>query len=133
VIQPGQTSDSLVDFADVLPTLTDAAGIPTPEGIDGVSLLPVFQGKPEARKKDAIYCWYHMNGKRAKASQHTRDQRHKLYATGKFFDTVADPEETHDLAANGVPAELAATHAKLKAVLDHHRAVTTQVDASLRE
>jgi arylsulfatase A len=128
VIQPGQTSDALVDFTDVLPTLTEAAAIPTPDGIDGVSLMPLFHGKPESRKKDAIYCWYENAGARAKASQHTRDHRHKLYANGKFFDTVADPEETRDLAVDGVPAELADSHAKLKALLDMHRAVTDQVD-----
>lgn len=128
VIKPGQTSDALVDFSDVLPTLTDVAGIATPKGTDGASLLPVFQGKSETRKKDAIYCWYEHKGLRANASQHARDQRHKLYATGKFFDTVADPDEKHDLAADGVPADLAATHAKIKSVLDHHRAITEKVD-----
>lgn len=90
--------------------------------------MPVFQGKPETRNKDAIYCWYENTGARAKASQHTRDQRHKLYATGKFYDTIADPEEARDLATNGVPADLAATHAKLKAVLDRQRAITAKAD-----
>jgi arylsulfatase A len=133
VIKPGQISDALVDFSDVLPTLSGAAGIPTPPDIDGVSLLPVFLGKPEARKKEAIYCWYESEGKRAKASQHARDQRHKLYATGKFFDTVADPEEKNDLAAGGVPAELADVHTKLKAVLDHQRTVSAGVGPSFEK
>lgn len=131
VIKPGVTSDALVDFSDVLPTLTTVAGIATPQNLDGVSLLPVLQGKPEARNKDAIYCWYEPNGKRTKATQHTRDQRHKLYATGTFYDTIADPEEKTDLAANGVPADLAATHAKLKAVLDRQLAITAQADKAL--
>jgi arylsulfatase A-like enzyme len=124
VIKPGQTNDALVDFSDVLPTLAGAAGIASPPGIDGVNLLPVFQGKPEVRKKEAIYCWYESEGNRAKASEHARDHRHKLYATGKFFDTEADPEEKNDLAAGGVPADFAAVHAKLKTVLDHQRKVS---------
>ncbi len=128
VIEPGQVSDALVDFSDVFPTLTEAAGVAAPEGLDGVSLVPVFEGRPEDRKKDAIYCWYHRDGVRDQASQHARDQRHKLYATGKFYDTVADPEEKHDLAADGVPASLQAVHAKLKAVLDPQVAITAAAD-----
>ena len=133
VIKPGQTSDALVDFSDVLPTLTESAGLATPDNIDGVSLLPVFEGKPGNRRKDAIYCWYEPDGNGARASQHARDQRHKLYATGRFHDTVADPGEIHDLAANGIPAELAATHAKLRAVLDRQLAVTAAADTLLKK
>ncbi len=128
VIEPGQASEALVDFTDVLPTLTDAAGIPTPDNIDGVSLMPVFRGKPGARRKEAIYCWYERNGVRDKASQHTRDARYKLYASGGFYDTVEDPEEDDDLAENGVPDELRAVHAKLKTVLDRHVAITAKAD-----
>lgn len=133
VIKPGQTSDALVDFSDVLPTLTAAAGIATPENLDGVSLLPIFQGKPEDRKKETIYCWYQSDGVRAKASQHTRDQRHKWYATGKFYDTIADPDETKDLAAQGVPAELTAVHKKLKTALDHQLQITAEADQRLQD
>ncbi len=128
VIAPGGTSDALVDFSDIFPTLLEAAGAPMPTGLDGISLMPVFQGRAEDRKKDAIYCWYHRDGLRDQASQHARDQRHKLYATGAFFDTVADPDERTDLAANGVPKELASTHAKLKAVLDREVAVARAAD-----
>jgi arylsulfatase A len=103
-IPRGAVSDSLVDFTDVLPTLTDLAGVAVPDGlqIDGVSLAPLFSGQP--RKKDYIYCWYERNGVREKASQHVRTQYHKLYANGRFYDTQADPEEQADLAAGGLPA-----------------------------
>jgi arylsulfatase A len=128
VIKPGQVSDSLVDLSDVFPTLTDAAGTKTPKGLDGVSLMPVFQDKGDQRKKDAIYCWYSRNGERDKASQHARDQRYKLYATGKFYDTLKDMAESNDLAAGGIPEELRAVHAKLKTVLDRQVKVTKTAD-----
>lgn len=128
VIAPGQASDALVDFSDVFPTLMEAAGVTPPEGLDGVSLMPVFQGRAGERKMDAIYCWYHRDGLRDRASQHARDQRHKLYADGTFFDTVADPDEQNDLAARGIPEDLRATHTRLKTVLDREMAVARAAD-----
>jgi arylsulfatase A len=127
-IRPGQESDSLVDFTDVLPTLTAAAGIACPEGIDGVSLMPVFEDRPLERKKEAIYCWYQRNGVRDQASQHTRDARYKLYATGRFHDTLKDPMEKRDLAKDGVPEDLTTIHARLKTVLDRQMAITRKAD-----
>lgn len=53
VIQPGQLSDALVDFSDVLPTLTEAAAAVTPGNVDGVSLVPVFKGRPGAEREAA--------------------------------------------------------------------------------
>ncbi len=133
VIEPGQVSDALVDFSDVLPTLTEAAGTTTPEGLDGVSLVPVLEGRPEERTKEAIYCWYHRNGVREKASQHVRDQRHKLYANGQFFDTRADPDEQHDLMSADRSEAQQAAHAKLTPILAEHLAVTEQADPILNE
>jgi arylsulfatase A len=126
VIKPGQTSEALVDFTDVLPTLMDAAGAESPPGIDGVSLFPVFRGEP--RVKDSIYCWYSRNGIREKASQHIRDARHKLYMDGRFFDIQADPDEKSNLAAGGVPKELRKIHSRLKESLDTHLAATRKAD-----
>jgi arylsulfatase A len=127
-IPAGTASDSLVDFADVLPTLTEAAGVTVPAGlqIDGVSLVPLFSGQP--RKKDHVYCWYERNGVREKASQHVRTAHHKLYADGRFFNTQADPGEDSDLAAAGIPADLEPVHAQLSAALASHVQVTRQAD-----
>lgn len=128
VIKKEQVSDSLVDFTDVYPTILDAAGV-TPKAsppIDGVSLAPLFHGK--ARQKDYIYCWYHRTGDREKASQHTRDQRYKLYAGGQLYDTIADPMEKTDLAAGGVPEPLRKPHARLRKALERHLEVTRQAD-----
>jgi arylsulfatase A len=118
VIKPAQTSGSLVDFTDVLPTLVEAAGASPPAGIDGISLAPIFRDEP--RTKDHIYCWYSSAGQRGKASQHVRNATHKLYMNGSFFDVVADPDEQNNLAAATVPENLRETHAHLKAALAKH-------------
>ncbi len=40
VPQPGKPSDGIVESLDIFPTLCDLAGIPTPDGLDGRSLMP---------------------------------------------------------------------------------------------
>ncbi|MFZ5830164.1 MAG: sulfatase, partial [Planctomycetota bacterium] len=66
VIQPGVTSDAMVSWADLLPTLIDIAGGRVPAGIDGRSFLPVLRGA-EAQHRDAIF------------TTHTGDGRMNIY------------------------------------------------------
>ncbi len=133
VIDGGQVSESLVDFADVFPTLLDAAGVQPPRHVDvsGVSLMPAFRG--QRRDKSAIYCWYERNGVRDRASEHVRDARYKLYADGRFYDTRTDWEETENLAADGVPETLRAVHEKLRSSLQEHRRRTEANDQRLNQ
>ena len=51
-IKPGTTSDTPIIGTDIFATVLDIVGIPVPTDrtIDGVSLLPVFEGKPLERK-----------------------------------------------------------------------------------
>jgi arylsulfatase A len=58
-IKPGQVSDVLVDFTDVLPTLCEVSGAKLPDGYpgDGVSLVPALVGKGQ-RDKPWLYFWY---------------------------------------------------------------------------
>jgi arylsulfatase A len=127
-IQAGQVSSSLVDLTDVLPTLVDVSGATMPDGlqIDGVSLAPLFRG--ETRQKDSIYCWYHRNGVREKASEHVRTARYKLYGDGRFFDTQADPDEKVNLAASDLPESARKIHAQLEGSLKQRQMITRQAD-----
>jgi len=129
-IPEGQVSESLVDLTDVLPTLIEVAGAPVPDNVqlDGVSLVPLFHGK--ARRKDHIYCWYDRNGVREKASQHVRTARYKLYSDGRFFDTLTDPDEEHDLGAAPIPHRLAPVHKSLKQAIERHLEITCAADAA---
>ena len=38
-------SEGVVELRDILPTLLDAAGLPAPKGIDGLSALPLARGE----------------------------------------------------------------------------------------
>lgn len=49
-IKPNSKSAALVEYCDVTPTFLDAAGLPTPETMDGRSFLPVLLGQEKEHK-----------------------------------------------------------------------------------
>ena len=49
-IAAGSKSDALVEYVDVAPTFLDAAGLPTPETMDGKSFLKVLGGEAKEHK-----------------------------------------------------------------------------------
>lgn len=53
VIAPGTETDAMVMYADVLPTLVDAAGgsVAKPDSFDGISFLPVLKGQSDQHRK----------------------------------------------------------------------------------
>jgi len=54
-IDAGKTSDAVWYFADVLPTLAEAAGVQAPENVDGVSVLPTLLGRPQQLDDRFLY------------------------------------------------------------------------------
>lgn len=54
VVKPGSASDAMIQYVDVLPTFAEIAGGAPPEGIDGLSFLPVIQGKTN-RHRDEVF------------------------------------------------------------------------------
>jgi len=64
-IKPGSKSNHISAFWDFLPTCCDIAGIETPPGLDGISMLPTLLGKPQKQKKHEYMYWeFHEQGKR---------------------------------------------------------------------
>jgi len=115
-IAPGRVSDDLIEFSDFLPTLTDAAGAPTPAELDGQSFFPQLLGRP-GNARESIYIYYCPRPERTPPSAFARDQRWKLYDDGRLFDVPADALEQHPLAEPlSAPAQAART--ELQAVLD---------------
>lgn len=106
-IPGGITIDKPVELRDILPTLCDIAGIPIPEEVDGVSVMPLIRGEqPEWRK------WLHGEHEMGLLSNHWITDGKLKYSwysqTGaeQLFDLVSDPQECHDLVEE-LPAELA--------------------------
>lgn len=62
-IKAGET-DHISAFWDILPTLMELSGAPTPENLDGLSLLPTLTGKGEQKRHDYLYWEFHEKGGR---------------------------------------------------------------------
>jgi Arylsulfatase A and related enzymes len=65
----GRRIDTPVSQADILPTILDLLGLPTPDGVDGLSLAPVLEGETAARRPI-----FSMNFERAYAGRPLSDQ-----------------------------------------------------------
>jgi len=64
-IKAGSVTDHISAFWDFLPTCCDLADIKTPEGIDGISMLPTLLGQSSKQKKHEFLYWeFHEQGKR---------------------------------------------------------------------
>jgi arylsulfatase len=54
-IRPGTETDHISAFYDVLPTLSEIAGIEPAESIDGISFLPTLLGKENQEEHEYLY------------------------------------------------------------------------------
>ena len=62
-IKPGQETDHISAFWDVLPTVAEITAAPTPENIDGISFLPTLLGKKQ-KPHEYLYWEFHEKGGR---------------------------------------------------------------------
>ena len=107
--RPGEINHAVVESVDIFPTLTELAGLPSPDGIDGHSLVPQLKdpGRPSA--KPALG-WM----RRGKATARTPDWRWIRHRSAgetdrhELFDYREDPDGIrHDPASlDEVPEEI---------------------------
>lgn len=64
-IAAGRESDHVSAFWDFLPTACELAGVPAPEGIDGISYLPELLGKPQPKHESLYFEFHEQGGKQA--------------------------------------------------------------------
>ncbi|CAN5189098.1 arylsulfatase [soil metagenome] len=99
-IPPDKTIPQIAGATDLLPTLTELAGIPHTgtKPLDGRSLKPLLL-EQEHHSPDwpdrAIISARHHGGKAS-----VRTQRFRLDQDGHLFDMVADPGQRHDVATD---------------------------------
>ena len=98
-IEPGCKSDLVWAFWDFLPTAAQAAGVPAPEGIDGVSILPTLLGKPDRQQQHDYLYWEHKDEQAVRLDRWYAYRSHPEQST-EIYDAVADPGETADLAGS---------------------------------
>ncbi|MCX6627220.1 MAG: sulfatase-like hydrolase/transferase, partial [Candidatus Solibacter sp.] len=93
-IRPGARIPQIAGAIDLLPTLTDLAGIP-PTGkkpLDGRSLKPLLLGK--AAWPDRLI--FSLQGNQVSV----RSQQYRLDAGGRLFDMQADPGQEKDISGD---------------------------------
>ena len=103
-IKPGQTSDHISAFWDLLPTICEAVGCESPADIDGISFLPALTG---GKQKEHEFLYWEFPGYRGQ--QAVRMGKWKAIRRGlhknpdqpfKLFDLSLDESESNDVAAN---------------------------------
>jgi arylsulfatase A-like enzyme len=100
----GLSDDTPSSFADWLPTLCAAAGIPTPLDLDGGNLLPAWTGTGEPARRRPIFWVDARNGGQAAVRfgsfKVLRQGLHTAAPSAwEIYDLDRDPGETRNLAA----------------------------------
>lgn len=101
VVKPGTEIKQLTQNIDFAPTFLEAAGLPVPTEIQGVSLMPLLKGE-QVEWRDALYYHYYDGPGEHGVAKHygVRTERYKLirfYAdadnTWELYDLEKDPKE----------------------------------------
>lgn len=106
IVGPGRRESDLVELLDLVPTLLDALGIPTPAVMAGRSLVPVLKAGTVAPIAGALV---EHHGWR---SLRTLTHHYVIHADGTeaLWDLENDPHEHRDIAANPDSAAALAQH-----------------------
>lgn len=115
---PKGQSGALTYLYDLMPTLLDAAGVDVPEGVEGESLRPVWEGRSEA-VRESLYLTYE-NKMRAVTDGRWKLIRYPPIDREQLFDLEADPDELNDLSED--PDHGARRDALRELMAEHHRA-----------
>ena len=99
-IKPGTISDLPTSFVDFLPTAADLAGVPTPPGLDGHSILPTLVGHGEQKQHAALYFEiYEPYFQQAVRLGDWKGYRLGTKAPLELYDLKVDPVEKQNVAA----------------------------------
>lgn len=102
-IKAGSVSDHISAFWDVMPTLTELAGIEAPTDIDGISCVPTLLHKGKQRSHPYLYWEFHeLGGRQAvrvgKWKAIRLNVRKNPDAPIELYDLSNDPGEEKDIA-----------------------------------
>ena len=120
----GRSSDALVEFVDIYPTLVDCAGLPLPDQLDGLSLKPLLDN-PERPWKHAAFSqfprpWSYV-GRPAVMGYSVRTERWRYVEWVNFADGTTLACELYDHAADHAELRNLATADEHAATLAGHR------------
>ncbi|WP_189012425.1 sulfatase family protein [Paenibacillus marchantiophytorum] len=94
-----------VSAVDIVPTLCDYLGLEPPEGVSGLTLMPLIRGEKKRLERERIFIQFDGNGARSNFQRCVVEQRYKLIVDIfkdeifiELYDIQADPEEMCNLA-----------------------------------
>lgn len=105
-IRPGSVSAKMILNVDFAPTFLQAAGVKVPADMQGRGFLPLLQGRPVAKWREAVYYrYYHPGHHNVAAHYGIRTRTHKLIYFHKLnqwelYDLVKDPREMRNEYTN---------------------------------
>ena len=103
VINPGQVSDHLSAFWDILPTFADLVNVNISDvATEGISLLPTFLGNSKEQKQHPYLYWeFHENkfSDQAVRKGKWKAIRHDPDAKAELYNLEVDPKEKNNLAS----------------------------------
>ncbi|MFV0443803.1 MAG: sulfatase [Planctomycetaceae bacterium] len=106
--QPGQTSNRLVEFVDIFPSLCDACDLPIPAQLEGTSFLPLMDDPQRPWKSAAFHVFPRtIPGHGHALGRGIRTETHRLvewkadhddFTEYELYDLIADPQENENVA-----------------------------------
>ncbi len=117
VVEAGSVENEMVQNLDFAQTLLDAAGIASPDDMQGESLLPLLRGNKEIWTRDAVYYHYYEYPAVHMVKRHygivTTDYKlaHFYYDVDEWelYDRLKDPHEMNNVYDDPAYAEIVTT------------------------
>jgi arylsulfatase len=102
-VAPGQTTDHISAFWDVLPTLCELAGAEPPNLVDGLSLVPVITGRGNQPQHDYLFWEFpSYGGQQAVRMGRWKAVRKDIFKGNgqlELYDLETDPAESRNVAS----------------------------------
>ena len=102
-IEPGQVSDHVGYFGDLMATVADLLGVGAPPDTDSISFAPILQGRSgEQRRHDYLYWEFYEAGSAQAVRLRQWKGVRKPMLTGRLelYDVLRDEGERYDVARN---------------------------------
>lgn len=104
-LEPGRSS-SLVELMDFYPTCTEILGLPTPESLQGKSLMPLLRDPKATVRETALSIHNRVGGGLRSANWHYMNYGDK---GEELYDMVKDPHQYTNVVSDRAYAKLLAT------------------------